>query len=157
MALASDEAPICRPARDARDPTGCAGLCAVNREKCQRLLNDAFRCVNINSEMGTCDEEDFTCKKSASCINATRVCDGVWNCHFGEDELGCETAVTPVASQLKRAETEAEFLKRFLHQSSGCGVEEIACESNSNECISANRFCDGFIDCADGSDEAICT
>jgi len=46
VALASEEVPTCRSPRDREDPTGCAGFCVVNKQKCHRLDVDAFRFVN---------------------------------------------------------------------------------------------------------------
>lgn len=46
VALVDEEVPICRIPHDSEDPTGCAGFCAVNKQKCHRLDVDAFRFVD---------------------------------------------------------------------------------------------------------------
>lgn len=43
VALVGEEVPICRTGPDPKDPTGCSGLCLINRQKCHRLDTDAFR------------------------------------------------------------------------------------------------------------------
>ena len=43
VALVDEEVPICRIPNDPRDPTGCAGFCLINKQKCHRLDTDAFR------------------------------------------------------------------------------------------------------------------
>lgn len=43
VALVTDEVPICRTGPDPEDPTGCAGLCTINTQRCHRLDVDAFR------------------------------------------------------------------------------------------------------------------
>lgn len=45
VAIVGEEVPICRSPRDRDDPTGCAGICAIGRQKCHRLDVDAFRFV----------------------------------------------------------------------------------------------------------------
>ncbi len=47
VALTGDYFPTCRDAADPEDPTGCAGLCAVDTQVCHRLDRDAFRYVRI--------------------------------------------------------------------------------------------------------------
>lgn len=47
VALVNEEVPICRSPRDREDPTGCAGLCIINKQKCHRLDVDAFRFVDL--------------------------------------------------------------------------------------------------------------
>lgn len=47
VALVNEEVPICRSPRDREDPTGCAGFCIINRQKCHRLDVDAFRFVDL--------------------------------------------------------------------------------------------------------------
>ena len=43
VALVDEDVPICRTGPDSLDPTGCAGLCLINKQKCHRLDVDAFR------------------------------------------------------------------------------------------------------------------
>lgn len=43
VALVDEEVPICRIPNDPKDPTGCAGFCLINKQKCHRLDTDAFR------------------------------------------------------------------------------------------------------------------
>lgn len=43
VALVDEDVPSCRVGPDPLDPTGCDGLCIVNKQKCHRLDVDAFR------------------------------------------------------------------------------------------------------------------
>lgn len=43
VALVDEDVPICRVGLDRDDPTGCAGFCLINKQKCHRLDVDAFR------------------------------------------------------------------------------------------------------------------
>lgn len=43
VALVDEHVPTCRQGLDSRDPTGCAGLCTINKQKCHRLDFNAFR------------------------------------------------------------------------------------------------------------------
>lgn len=45
VALVDEEVPTCRTGPDREDPTGCAGFCLINKQKCHRLDVDAFRFV----------------------------------------------------------------------------------------------------------------
>ncbi len=36
-----------------------------------------------------CTEDEFQCTSDVTCIALTAVCNGVSNCHGGEDELNC--------------------------------------------------------------------
>ena len=44
MAFSEEFLPTCHRAEDDRDPTGCAGLCAIEEQVCHRLDDDAYRC-----------------------------------------------------------------------------------------------------------------
>ena len=43
VASSEEFLPTCRRAEDGRDPTGCAGLCLMEKQVCHRLDNDAYR------------------------------------------------------------------------------------------------------------------
>ena len=43
VASSEEFLPTCRRAEDGRDPTGCAGLCLIEEQVCQRLDEDAYR------------------------------------------------------------------------------------------------------------------
>lgn len=52
-------------------------------------------------------------------------CDGIWDCVAGEDELSCNTVC----------------------------LEPNKFECKNRQCIDRNKYCDGEVDCDDGSDE----
>ena len=43
MAFSEEFLPTCHRVEDARDPTGCAGLCVMEEQVCHRLDDDAYR------------------------------------------------------------------------------------------------------------------
>lgn len=47
VAIVDEPVPICRIGIDREDPTGCAGFCLINKQKCHRLDVDAFRSLDI--------------------------------------------------------------------------------------------------------------
>nr|XP_034176707.1 uncharacterized protein LOC117602595 isoform X1 [Osmia lignaria]XP_034176708.1 uncharacterized protein LOC117602595 isoform X1 [Osmia lignaria] len=165
VALVDEEVPICRVSLDPRDPTGCAGFCLVNKQKCHRLDVDAFRCVDIEHY---CLDDEWTCSNTL-CIPVDKRCDGHMNCYDHSDEYNCvcdpethfqcgnETSCLPLE---KRCDGKIDCwdaadeinctLGRNLGWSCPSG-NEFTC--SNGQCILKARFCDGLPDCLDGSDE----
>ncbi|XP_025152388.1 uncharacterized protein LOC105181089 isoform X3 [Harpegnathos saltator] len=165
VALVDEEVPTCKSPQDLEDPTGCAGLCAINQQKCHRLDLDAFRCVKVEHY---CLENEWTCSNTL-CIPMEKHCDGHMNCYDHSDEYDCvcnlkthfqcgnETSCLPLE---RRCDGKIDCwdatdeinctLGRNLSWS--CPLEsEFTC--NNGECILKVRFCDGLADCSDRSDE----
>lgn len=115
VALVDEEVPTCRTARDPEDPTGCAGFCLINKQKCHRLDVDAFRSVSpattpllfslFLSELVAdpfrssrvrrcvemehyCLDDEWTCLNTL-CIPLEKHCDGHMNCYDHSDEQNC--------------------------------------------------------------------
>ncbi|XP_076635138.1 uncharacterized protein LOC143348586 isoform X2 [Colletes latitarsis] len=165
VALVDEEVPICRIGLDLEDPTGCAGLCVVDKQRCHRLDIDAFRCVEIEHY---CLDDEWTCSNTL-CIPLTKHCDGHMNCYDHSDEYNCacdlethfqcgnETSCLPLE---KRCDAKidcwdaADEINCTLGRNLGrsCPSEnEFTC--SNGQCISKARFCDGLPDCDDRSDE----
>ncbi|XP_078047140.1 uncharacterized protein LOC144475277 isoform X2 [Augochlora pura] len=159
VALVDEEVPICRTGLDLEDPTGCAGLCLVNKQKCHRLDVDAFRCVEVEHY---CLDDEWTCANTL-CIPLDKRCDGHMNCYDHSDEFNCECE--PETHFQCGNETSCLPLEKRCDGKIDCwdAADEInctrACPSKNEftcsdgQCISEARFCDGLPDCVDGSDE----
>ncbi|XP_003699331.1 uncharacterized protein LOC100882646 isoform X2 [Megachile rotundata] len=159
VALADEEVPICRVSLDPNDPTGCAGFCLVNKQKCHRLDVDAFRCVDIEHY---CLDDEWTCSNTL-CIPVDKRCDGHMNCYDHSDEYNCvcdlethfqcgnETSCLPLE---KRCDGKIDCWDAAdeINCTLACPSEnEFTC--SNGQCILKARFCDGLPDCLDGSDE----
>lgn len=87
--------------------------------------------LGVFSDERTCPPNTFTCQSNKDqntypCIDMTRVCDGIRNCHDGEDE---QQTCPPRT----------------------CQPHQFQCENGI--CISARFKCDHDNDCGDNSDE----
>lgn len=159
VALVDEEVPTCRSPRDPEDPTGCAGFCVINKQKCHRLDVDAFRCVEVEHY---CLDDEWTCSNTL-CIPLKKRCDGHMNCYDHSDEYDC---VCNLETHFQCGnETSCLPLERRCDGKIDCwdATDEINCTlacpldneftCNNGECILKARFCDGLSDCSDGSDE----
>ncbi|XP_076243137.1 uncharacterized protein LOC143184644 [Calliopsis andreniformis] len=165
VALVDEEVPTCRIGIDREDPTGCAGFCLINKQKCHRLDVDAFRCVEIEHY---CLDDEWTCSNTL-CIPLEKRCDGHMNCYDHSDEYNCDCDLethfecgnqTSCLSLEKRCDGKidcwdaADEINCTLGGNLGwsCPSEnEFTC--SNGQCILKARFCDGLPDCLDGSDE----
>ncbi|XP_012225188.1 uncharacterized protein [Linepithema humile] len=159
VALVDEQVPICRSPRDREDPTGCAGFCIINKQKCHRLDVDAFRCLEIEHY---CLDDEWTCSNTL-CIPFDKRCDGHMNCYDHSDEFDC---VCNLETHFQCGnETSCLPLERRCDGKIDCwdATDEINCTlacpldneftCSNGECILKVRFCDGLADCSDGSDE----
>lgn len=159
VALIDEDVPICRLGLDNEDPTGCAGFCLINKQRCHRLDFDAFRCVEVEHY---CLEDEWTCSNTL-CIPLEKHCDGHMNCYDHSDEYNCacnlethfqcgnETSCLPLE---KRCDGKIDCWDAAdeINCTLACPLEnEFTC--SSGQCILKARFCDGLPDCTDGSDE----
>ncbi|XP_011872575.1 PREDICTED: serine protease nudel [Vollenhovia emeryi] len=78
--------------------------------------------------------------KIGQCIPRDRVCDGVADCRDGADE----NSEMCLQVQLARKQNGTNRI---------CIKSELRC--NNGECISKSAFCDGKVDCLDGTDEPL--
>lgn len=159
VALVGEEVPICRTGPDPLDPTGCSGLCLINKQKCHRLDVDAFRCMDLEHY---CLDDEWTCKNTL-CIPLVKHCDGTMNCYDHSDEYNCEcnlethfqcgneTSCLPLDKKCD-GKIDCWDATDEINCTLACPLEsEFTC--NDGQCILKARFCDGLRDCVDGSDE----
>ncbi|XP_035738316.1 uncharacterized protein LOC118448751 isoform X2 [Vespa mandarinia] len=159
VGLVDEEVPICRIGLDPEDPTGCAGLCIINKQRCHRLDIDAFRCVEIEHY---CLNDEWTCVNTL-CIPMEKRCDGHMNCYDHSDEYNCDcnsethfqcgndTSCLPLERRCD-GRIDCWDASDEINCTLACPLEsEFTC--SNGQCILRARFCDGLVDCADGSDE----
>ncbi|XP_014616401.1 PREDICTED: serine protease nudel [Polistes canadensis] len=75
--------------------------------------------------------------KIGQCVPWHQTCNGIQDCRDGSDE------------ELKNCLVSRELRQRI--QKEKCTVSELRCENG--DCVHKKKFCDGKIDCIDGSDE----
>ncbi|KAK7008342.1 hypothetical protein SK128_021584, partial [Halocaridina rubra] len=88
VGLQGEPYPICRPALDSGDRTGCGGLCAIDSEVCQALGSRAFQCHSAS----LCLHDEWRCADGL-CIPHIKRCDGHMNCYDQSDEQHCQCSV----------------------------------------------------------------
>ncbi|XP_054268488.1 uncharacterized protein LOC128990218 isoform X1 [Macrosteles quadrilineatus] len=158
VALQEHSVPQCLSILDTTDPTGCGGHCKINTQLCQKMRDNAYRCVDDSK----CLEDEWQCGNKL-CIPLSKRCDGHFNCYDHTDEFDCDCNLTSHFQCGKRMSClplskrcdaivdcwdAADELNCTIH----CvGQEQFTC--NDSQCIPNHRFCDGFPDCKDHSDE----
>lgn len=98
-----------------------------------------------------CRGDYFPCKDEVSCIATKLICDGISDCPDNSDEVDslCLHATTNVSIALI---AQLLSLNNVSFKSTCPGF---VCDNK--QCLSrAEMVCDGFSDCADGSDEKHC-
>lgn len=81
----------------------------------------------------------FRCK-IGQCISKKQICNGVPDCRDKEDE-------DPVYCQ--------EYRNNCENATEGCGCKITELRCRNGKCVDKSKFCDGSIDCSDGSDEPL--
>lgn len=83
-----NENPKCKKIIDRKDPTGCGGLCKINKEYCKLLDEEImlFQCRPLRNKLN-CSNEFFNCGNR--CIPKKLRCDGIFHCSDLSDEKNC--------------------------------------------------------------------
>ncbi|XP_062138201.1 putative vitellogenin receptor isoform X1 [Drosophila sulfurigaster albostrigata] len=121
--------------------------CASNLQLC---LPTAVRC-NGTAECPRGEDEadcgdmcgitEFQCRESKECIRLEFRCDKERDCRDGSDEAQCDASSTANGNGTTAMTSGRRACKPHLF------------DCHDGECVDMSRVCDGFEDCANGSDE----
>ncbi|KHJ89205.1 hypothetical protein OESDEN_10977, partial [Oesophagostomum dentatum] len=121
----------------------------------------------------SCNATSFHCSLSEQCLPLSQRCDGRYDCALEEDEQNCRRfsfGAKRRKKSLAKKETEQlsatfkHFVDSLIFSRSQtslstpralCAADEFACIV-SEQCIEANRRCNGITECTDGTDEMNC-
>lgn len=98
--IIESEEPVCRKIVDKKDPTGCGGLCKINKEYCKVLDQTImlFQCRPVPNALN-CSNNHFNCGNM--CIPKKMWCDGFFHCLDKSDEIKCGKKIKFVLKSLK--------------------------------------------------------
>ncbi|RCN37338.1 Low-density lipoprotein receptor domain class A [Ancylostoma caninum] len=104
----------------------------------------------------TCNSTSFHCSLSEQCVPLSQRCDGHYDCSLEEDEQNCRVFYVWFIHRKFICPARAAHLcgSRADHCAL-CTADEFACIV-SEQCIDANRRCNGIAECSDGTDEMDC-
>ncbi|CAK9815367.1 Sortilin-related receptor [Anthophora plagiata] len=160
VALVDEEVPTCRLPLDSQDPTGCAGFCLINKQKCHRLDVDAFRFVPPS----LCRIIIYPIIRSL-CKAVERTLNFLWFSHLRrcvemehyclDDEWTClNTLCIPLK---KHCDGHMNCYDHSDEYNCVCDLETHFQCGNETSCLPLEKRCDGKIDCWDAADEINCT
>ncbi|XP_068751456.1 low-density lipoprotein receptor-related protein 1-like isoform X2 [Montipora capricornis] len=146
------------------------GLCIPGQWKCDGVSDcqDNSDEDGCSSKLPSCNVDMFLCNNSR-CIPRRFVCDGDDDCGDSSDEQSNCTQPNCSANEMSCNNQRCVLLSWKCDGNDDCGdmTDELNCSigticslnerpcSNSSICVEDIKFCDGRIDCPDGSDEGI--
>nr|XP_042896680.1 basement membrane-specific heparan sulfate proteoglycan core protein [Parasteatoda tepidariorum] len=118
----------------------------------------------------SCRSDNQMICHDGSCIDSVRICDGVKDCSFGEDEINCGiTSCPPGQFQCDGSRCVEERKRCDRRPDCSDRTDELDCPDTSDrecrpdqfrcsdgQCIDLRFKCDRKYDCRDGSDEISC-
>ncbi|CAL1298849.1 unnamed protein product [Larinioides sclopetarius] len=134
---------------------------------CHRTQTSNF----IPNADGGCRSDNQMICEDGTCIDTIRVCDGVRDCSFGEDEQNCGITTCPpgqfqcdgsrCVDERRRCDGRPDCADGFDESdceatpgTGTCRADEFKC--GDGQCIQSSLRCDRKYDCQDGSDEISC-
>ncbi|XP_077399138.1 uncharacterized protein LOC144034293 [Vanacampus margaritifer] len=174
-----------RDCADGSDEKKCGlTFCEVEQFRCNsgQCVSVALRCDGYADCSDRSDEADCSrpprcltqlqCPHSHECLQSEWLCDGEEDCKDGSDEKNCVTKPPPCRQYQWQCGSSSQCIpmswrcdgKTDCHN----GVDEDKCKQRkcpshlyqcgSGECVDPRLVCNGFINCADSSDEGVgCT
>ena len=110
------------------------------------------RCVVCVAEVKAvmkCPQGLFQCN-DGSCVSPAALCDGKWDCGYGEDEAECDAIMCHINNIYQNHEFCQMECSTEKHNCL-CGLGFWQCRNGG--CVPISKFCDLQEDCGDASDE----
>ncbi|KAJ2941349.1 hypothetical protein O0L34_g3549 [Tuta absoluta] len=167
-----------------QDPMPCSDVCVqiplnktniVNVTSTSPKSSSGYKCmcpsgmVSVEgncTEKVSCEDNEIVCHHSNKCAPKTKVCDGVKDCKYGEDEEHCNnsTRLPPKCSAEEKLcddmcilKTTPCFLPTTLSPTTLAEPCNLTMEFECPEgyCVERSLVCNGRSDCTGGGDEAM--
>ncbi|XP_076806433.1 uncharacterized protein LOC143449962 [Clavelina lepadiformis] len=128
----------CYDEDERRTVTRCIPRCWVN--------DGIAHCADGSDETVTslhCYDDEWSCDQKKKCLRSQQLCDGIVDCMDCSDEINTEHC-------------SKEQRSRFFQCTNPTSLGDVMRDSGivTSHCILRGYFCDGIVDCQDGSDEA---
>lgn len=119
-------------------------------ESVQSMQNELFYCVNNTQQLSLSEVSGLLRCSDGTYIAQHHACDGTADCPDASDESTC----SHVCSFHNKSDGDCYTM---------CAAEHCVCHplyfqcAGSGGCVALSKFCNSLIDCADGSDEKLCS